>query len=146
MIYVKKRFKWVQKVLWQELCELYHQFIRNQEIENQPFQKEGYLHYDKTVWHNFFLLSSVTGIKGHFLRVQKVIWHHCGSNRIITVTTRRLLKTQFSEKKNRAVIPVKKNILAVFSRFIEHGNCQATTYKGTQGTLPNIVQTMWLVL
>ena len=41
-------------------------------LKTQIFEKEGYLPGDKRFW-TFFVLSSVTNLKGHFLRVQQVI-------------------------------------------------------------------------
>ena len=39
------------------------------------------------------------------------------------------MKKQIFEKK-KAIFPVKKILLALFSRFIEHEKCQGTFYKG----------------
>ena len=58
-------------------------------------------------WLIFVVLTSVTNLNGNFLRVQ------------ISIGTKRLLETQFFEKK--ALWPL-------FSRIIEHDKCQGTFY------------------
>ena len=51
-----------------------------------------------------------------------------------------LLKTQIFEKKSN--ISSEEKILGYFSRNIQHDKCQGTFYKGPQGALTIIVQTI----
>ena len=51
-----------------------------------------------------------------------------------------LLKTQIFEKK--AIFPLKKRFWPIFSRNIQHDKCRGTFYKGPQGALTIIVQTI----
>ena len=58
---------------------------------------------------------------------------------IISVTTKRFLKTQLFEKK--ANFSVKKILWPIFfALIIEHGKHQGALYKGPEGKLTDIVQ------
>ena len=59
---------------------------------------------------------------------------------IISVTPKRLLKTQTFEKK--AIFRVKKKLWPIFSRSIGHDKCQGTIYKGPERYLTSILQAL----
>ena len=64
--------------------------------------------------------------------------NHFPSYKIISVTPKRLLKTQIFEKKDN--FPAKKLFRPIFSRIIEYGELQRTFYRGPKGFLTAIVQ------
>ena len=80
----------------------------------------------------FLVLLSVTNLTGQIRSVQKV-FAKTGSSNIISVTPKRVLKTQDFEK--RAIFPVKKSIWPVLSRIIDCDKPQRTVYKDLQGIL-----------
>ena len=69
-------------------------------------------------------------------RLSEVFWHLLWSLKIISVTTKRLLKTQIFEK--MAVSPMKKKRVTIFSRFIE---CDIP-----QETIFSLLEVFWLLL
>ena len=70
--------------------------------------------------------------------------NYCGSYKIISVTPKRLLKTQIFEQKGN--FPVNKIFWRFFCRVIEHQKGDGTTYRGTQGNSRGILQVISLFL
>ena len=62
---------------------------------------------------------------------------YCGSYKIISVTPKRLWKTQFFEKWQ---LSSEKKMLAFFSRVIENDKPEGTIHKGPQRILTNTGQ------
>ena len=91
----------------------------------------------KRFWLIFLVLSKVTNLKARFVRVKKYYDNYCGRFRIISLTLKRSLKRQISEKK--ATIPVKKK-LTKFSRKIEYEKPHGVFCGGLQRLLATIVQ------
>ena len=91
----------------------------------------------KRLWLIFLVVSNVTNLKARFVRVKKYYDNYCGRFRIISLTSRRFLKRQTSEKKT--TIPVKKN-LTIFSRKIEYEKPHGVFCGGRQRLLATIVQ------
>ena len=92
----------------------------------------------------FLVLSSVKNLSRQFVRLNEVFWHLLWHYKIISVTPKRFLKTQFFEKK--ANFPVKKISLSFFPRSIEHEKYQGSINMGQEGLLTNIKQDMVLIL
>ena len=64
-----------QKVIWEVLCKpLNDQFLGHENVENQTFQKKGFLPVTKDFCLIFLALSSVANIKRQLVRLQKVSW------------------------------------------------------------------------
>ena len=100
--------------------------------------KNSCFQVEKGFWPLLLVSSSVTNIREHFIRVQKLFWHLLWKIKERFLRTRRLLKTQSFEKK--AIFPVRKRFGSIFSRNIEYDKCQETIYTGPQGVLITIVQ------
>ena len=77
---------------------------------------------NKITWPIFFVLSSMTKLKKHFMKVHKVFWHLLWISWAHFSVPTRLLKTQTFEKK--AIFTVKIRFCPTFSRIIEHEICQ----------------------
>ena len=72
----------------------------------------------KKMWPIFLVLSSVVNLRGQIIRLHEVFCRLFWSYMIISVTPKRLLKTQFFFKKIN--VSSEKNQLTDFSRFIEY--------------------------
>ena len=67
-----------------------------------------------------------------------VLASHFGSYKLIFLTLKWLMTTQFFEK-CFIFFSAKKNYLTIFSSFIEYGTRQGTIYMGPQGLLTVVV-------
>ena len=76
----------------------------------------------------FLVLSRVKSLKECFIRLHKTSDSNCGSYRIISVTLKRGMKTQISEKSN---LPSENKLLTLFPRNIGYDKPQGTTYNDT---------------
>ena len=94
----------------------------------------------------FLVLSSLTNLKEQLLMVLSLIWQSLWTFWELFSGPMRLLITQSVEKKNKAIFPVKKKYLNIFSPFIEFDKPQRTNYSGPQSILTLVVQMTWTFL
>ena len=80
----------------------------------------------------------MTNLSEQFIRVHKVFWQYCGSNKINSLGPKRLLKTQIFEKK--AIFAEKERFWPIISRIIECDKPQGTICKGPKGVLTITVE------
>ena len=85
----------------------------------------------KKLWHIFSRIIECHNLRRQFFRVHKVFWQKLRSFESKSSGPRRLLKTQFFEKK--AMFPVRKKLWPPFSQKIECDKPQITGCKDTQG-------------
>ena len=113
-------------------CCWKHKFLK----KRQPFQ------WRKKFGLFFLALSNMKFVSEHYsyITVHRDIWHLLWSFRKknISLTFRRLLKTQIFESKAR--FPKKKKVWPIFSRLIECNKPQGTFYKGTNGIVTNTLE------
>ena len=132
VINLKENFIRVHKVFWHLLWKFCDQLFRIWEVvEIKIFWKERQSFRRKKDFGLFFLtISRVKNLREQFLRVQRQFEIYCGSYNIISVTPKRLLKTQSFEKK--ANFPVKKRFWPVFFSFYRVWGTSVTIYKGSK--------------
>ena len=80
------QFVSVQTVLWHLLLKLQVHFFRTKRLSWTQFFWEKRQSFQQRIDFGlpFFALSSVTNLKGHFRRVQTVLWKNCCSYNIIS--------------------------------------------------------------
>ena len=91
----------------------------------------------KRFWLIFLVVSNVTNLKARSVMVKKYYDNYCGRFRIISLTSRRFLKRQISEKKATITVKIK---LTKISRKIEYERPHGVFCGGLQRLLATIVQ------
>ena len=88
----------------------------------------------KKILAHFFPYYPLRPTSSKLLWGSTTYFRNCYANyKTLSLTIKRLLKTQIYEEKFK--LSNAKNVLAFFSRTIEHDKRQETTYKGPQGSL-----------
>ena len=118
-----------------------HIYLEPKRSIETNISRNSSFHDERSFWHNFLVLSSVTNLKKHFIGVYRLVRQLLWNILEQFLGPKRLLKSQMFERK--AIFPVKKSFWPVFSRNMEHDNCQRTFYKGPQGILTTLGQILW---
>ena len=96
-------------------------------------KKKQYLQWGKIYGPIFRVLSSVAHLKGQFVGVFNIFHHYYVSYKINTLGPRRLLKTQYFERK--ANFPVKKSFWPNLPPIIECDKPQGTVYISSEASV-----------
>ena len=107
---------------------------------NQTFQKTAVLTMKEVFGPFFFVLSSVANLREQFIRVYRLFRQLLWNSLEHFLWSKGCWNHQFL--KNSKFFREEK-IWPIFSRNVEHENCQGTFYKSLQGKLTFIVQILW---
>ena len=135
----QRKFCWGPRGFLTYIVQMTRSFLRDlRGRQKQTFQKKAVFTMTNFLAHfsSYHRVSQTSGSNIEASTSYSI--SYCGTYRSIFLGPKRLLKTEIFQK--RQTFHWKKNVLPIFSRFIEHEKCQRTIYKGPQCIFTIFVQ------